>query len=138
MIEELHQRDMRRMELALQCAAKMLRHAMQENLRFDVDAVFTSLEALATRVDALPPVASKDFLATKKPGYAGWAMDGAKACLSMVGRFTSKPMSGNVVELVGTWLQVDKPDTFQKVAKPYTHNGLGAAHSPDNTKTMVW
>jgi hypothetical protein len=107
-IEELGQVDMRLMEKTLQNVAKFLVVLMKKNVGFNVREAFSNLKG--RKLTAMPPVSGKDFHIKRDTEYAGWAYDAAKAALAMTARFTGKGQSEVMVELIGTWLQVPRPD----------------------------
>ena len=109
-IEEIVETDMRRVEKTLQLAAHMFRHLMRGNVSFDETLVFQSLAQCAGGTHEWKPVTSADFKIKKDEEYAAWAFDACQQTIAMVSNFTRREMTRTLVDLIGTWMQSDRPD----------------------------
>ena len=89
-IEELDQKDMRSVEVALHNAAKMFRVMMKRNAEFSVASAFDSVRELAGTFAGMVLVTNKDYHMKKDEVYAGWAMDACKGTTSLTPRFTGR------------------------------------------------
>ncbi|CAK0812923.1 unnamed protein product, partial [Prorocentrum cordatum] len=114
--EEIPTTHMYRVESVLSMTQVMLVKLMKANALRNVDTVFQFLESDVGTWASGDPVCSID-LQGKKDGVAAWAHDARKGLRDIVGRFTGKMQSERLVELLGSWTHVPKPEApFVSVA----------------------
>lgn len=88
----------------------MLRHPMRGIVSFDETRVFQSLALCAGGTHEWKPVTSADLKVNKDDEYAAWARDACQQTIAMISNFTRKEMTRTLVDLIGTWMQSERPE----------------------------
>ena len=115
-IEDIPNVCILKMESVIARAQIILNHMKCANVSRDLEAVFWHVRDSLDEIEASPPVTSRDLLAPKGD-FAAWAMDACRDLRDCAPRFTSKAHTEKIVDLLGSWMHVPRPEApFVSVA----------------------